>query len=267
MAYGFGLILGPALGGALGQITYAAPIYAAGIISLISVVFIYFMLPESLSKKNRVTTPLKIRDFNPFLSIGDMLQKPGIALILVVSMLFNFTFDGVTSTCGIFMIDKFSAQPWTIGFLFALSGIAIFIGQMVVAKHLKTTFGLKQSGMISLVGGAAAAAVTFFVPSFWMLFPLIFLLFLAVSPMFSVLTSIATSQVSAQEQGQLAGVFAAGNSLVAALGPLWAGLVYDHVMPGSPLWMGAILFILAGWILSRFNHHKKENAPQMVAEH
>ena len=65
IAYGFGFILGPALGGALGQISLQAPVYAAGIISLLSVGLVYFWLPESLSKENRVKAPLKLRDFNP----------------------------------------------------------------------------------------------------------------------------------------------------------------------------------------------------------
>jgi hypothetical protein len=34
-------------------------------------------------------------------------------------------------------------------------------------------------------------------------------------------------------------------------GPLWAGAIYDHVMVGSPYWMGAIILVLAGLMLLR----------------
>ena len=59
MAYGLGFIVGPAVGGVLGQISLNAPLFAAGVISLFSVALIYFTLPESLSKERRETKPLR----------------------------------------------------------------------------------------------------------------------------------------------------------------------------------------------------------------
>ncbi len=72
-----------------------------------------------------------------------------------------------------------------------------------------------------------------------------------VSFIFSALSTLAANRVTEGEQGHLAGVSAAVNGLVAALGPLWAGAVYDQVMPGSPLWMGAILLGLACFLVLR----------------
>ncbi len=39
------------------------------------------------------------------------------------------------------------------------------------------------------------------------------------------------------------------HSLVSLLGPLWAGAVYDSVMPGAPYWMGAGVYGLAALML------------------
>lgn len=41
------------------------------------------------------------------------------------------------------------------------------------------------------------------------------------------------------------------SSLMNIFGPLWAGAVYDHVMVGSPYWMGAIILVLTGLMLFR----------------
>jgi len=49
----------------------------------------------------------------------------------------------------------------------------------------------------------------------------------------------------------LMGVTTALSSLANIFGPLWAGLIYDHVMPGSPYWMGAIIYGAAALILAR----------------
>jgi len=249
MAYGMGFILGPALGGALGQVSLNAPIYAAGIVSLASVGLVYFMLPESLPVEKRETAPLKLRDFNPFISIGDMARKPGIALLLIVTALFNFSFDGMNSTLAIFVVDKFSVQPWQIGALFVISGVATTIMQATFVQRFMPIYGEKRMGIFSLSGNAIGALLIFLAPVMWMLYPIIFVQSLALSFIFSALSTLAANRVSDREQGQLAGVSAAVNGLVAALGPLWAGVVYDHVMPGAPLWMGAIILGVAGLLM------------------
>jgi predicted MFS family arabinose efflux permease len=47
------------------------------------------------------------------------------------------------------------------------------------------------------------------------------------------------------------GVTTGLGSLMNIFGPLWAGVVYDHVMVGAPYWMGAIILVLAGLMLRR----------------
>jgi MFS family permease len=260
MAYGMGFILGPALGGALGQVSLNAPIYAAGIVSLASVGLVYFLLPESLPVEKRETAPLKLRDFNPFISIGDMARKPGIALLLIITALFNFSFDGMNSTLAIFVVDKFSVQPWQIGALFVISGVATTIMQATFVQRFMPIYGEKRMGIFSLSGNAIGALLIFLAPVMWMLYPIIFVQSLALSFIFSALSTLAANRVSDQEQGQLAGVSAAVSGLVAALGPLWAGVVYDHVMPGAQLWMGAILLGVAGLLMMFVKNKTTENA-------
>lgn len=62
IAYGFGFILGPALGGMLGQWNLDAPAYVAGTIFLISSALVFFLLPESLPEERRVRSRLTLND-------------------------------------------------------------------------------------------------------------------------------------------------------------------------------------------------------------
>jgi DHA1 family tetracycline resistance protein-like MFS transporter len=62
---------------------------------------------------------------------------------------------------------------------------------------------------------------------------------------------MAANLVSENEQGQLAGVNVALGGLMAMLGPLWAGSVYDHVAPTAPYWMGTIILGFACLLLVR----------------
>jgi len=122
-------------------------------------------------------------------------------------------------------------------------------------------YGEKRLGMLSLAGDGVGALLVFAAPVFWLLYPIIFVENMVGSFIYAALSTLAANRVSEREQGQLAGVSAAVNGLVAALGPLWAGVVYDHVMPGAPLWMGAILFGLACLLLSRVRITARQGRP------
>jgi multidrug resistance protein len=251
MAYGLGFILGPALGGALGQVSPNAPVFAAGVISLASVGLIYFLLPESLPLEKRETVPLRLRDFNPFVSISAMARKPGVGLVLLVTVLFNLAFDGINSTTALFMVDKFAAQPWHIGALFVLIGVATAILQGTLVRSMLPKFGEKRMAIVSMLGEGVGAVLLFLAPDLWMLFPIGFAQTMVNSFIFAALATLAANRVSEREQGQLAGVSAAVNGLATALGPLWAGAAYDHVMVGAPLWIGAIILLVAAMVMSQ----------------
>ena len=250
MAYGLGFIIGPAVGGVLGQISLNAPLFAAGVISLISVALIYFILPESLPKERRETKPLRLNDLNPFTSIGYMLFKPGLGVLLLVYMLFNFAFDGSNSTIGVFVVQKFAAQPWAIGVLFVTVGIATAVVQAALVGRLVPRYGEKRMAMVSLIGQAVGGLLILIAPAFWMLYPIGFLSSGITGFIWSTLGTLTANRVAEHEQGQLAGVNAALAGLMSALGPLWAGVVYDNVMPGAPFWMGAIILGFACIVLA-----------------
>lgn len=269
MAFGLGFILGPAVGGALGQISIDAPMFAAGAISLASAVLIFFLLPESLPPERRETAALRVNDLNPFAAIGYMMHKPGLGVLLLVYALFNFAFDGVNSIAGVFIMRKFAAQPWQLGSFFVVAGIAIAVVQAALVGRLVPRFGEKRMAMTSLIGNALGGLLILVAPAFWMLYPIGFLQSAITGFIWSTLGTLAANCVSEREQGQLAGVNAALGGLMAMLGPLWAGVVYDHVMPGAPYWMGAIILAVAMLVLARVEAPASLSSPtaaQSLAE-
>jgi MFS family permease len=66
---------------------------------------------------------------------------------------------------------------------------------------------------------------------------------------FPTLGALMTNRVASREGGTLMGVTTALGSFMSILGPLWAGTVYDQVMPSAPYWIGAIVFALAACVL------------------
>jgi MFS transporter, DHA1 family, tetracycline resistance protein len=250
MAWGTGLILGPALGSVFGQISLEAPAYAAAAFSLLNVLLGLFVLPESLPKAERETAPLRARDLNPLAAISDMARKPGMGWLLLVMALFNFAFNGINSTGTLFLIQKFAAETWQVGTILMLGGVALALVQFVLVQRLVPRFGARLVAIASLAGQGVWAVAYFFAPVLWLIYPINMLANATSGFTFPTLTTLVTERVAHREVGLLMGVTTAIGSLMNIAGPLWAGAVYDGVMPGAPLWMGAFLFVLAALMLA-----------------
>lgn len=259
LAWGVGLVLGPALGAVLGQINLVAPAFTAAGLALASIALGFFWLPESLPPEKRESAPLRFADLNPLQAIRGMAIRPGLGVPLLVLCLFNFAFSGIGSTESLFMIQKFAAQPWQVGLRLALVGLIIALAQATVIPRVLSTYDTRRIAILAFATLAAGVLLAFLNP-FFILFFIITIFASAVSGfIFPTLTALTSNRVSHGEQGQLMGVTTALASLMNIFGPLWAGLVYDHVMPGAPYWMGAIVYALAALALLR-------PAPRLAAE-
>jgi MFS transporter, DHA1 family, tetracycline resistance protein len=251
MAWSLGLILGPAAGGIFGQLSLSTPAYAAAGLSFLNVILGIFLLPESLPPEKRQVAPLRLRDVNPILAISDMARKPGLGWLLLVTSLFNFAFNGINNTSAVFYIFKFSAQLWQISALTMLAGVTLALTNSFLVPKLVKKFGDRSVGGSSLVGQAFFNIVIFFTPIFWPISLLTVVTSGLSSFTFPTLTTLSADCVEHHEVGLLMGVSTGLGSLMNVFGPLWAGLIYDHVMPGSPFWMGAVILAIAGLMMIR----------------
>lgn len=249
MAWSVGLIVGPAVGGILGQFNLQAPAYVAAFLSFVNVVLGFFILRESLPRERRETARMQARDFNPIVAIFEMARKPGLGWLLLVTGLFNFAFNGINSTSTLFVIEKFSAQPWHLSLLLGLAGIAVGASTFVLVPRLVRRFGDTRVALASLFGQSLFDVLIFFIPVFWLIFPTNMMISAISAFTFPTLTTLCTDLVAHREVGLLMGVTTGLGSLMNIFGPLWAGAVYDQVMIGAPYWMGAILLVLAGIML------------------
>lgn len=266
VAWGLGLVLGPALGGIFGEISLEAPAFFAAALSMLNVLVGYFILPESLPVDQRDKTPLRASDFNPIVSIYEMARKPGLAWVLVVLGLFNFSFNGINSTSALFFIQKFNAQTSQISLLMVLSGIALAFVQLLLVRRLVPRFGEKPVAIASMLGQSIGNLLIFFAPLFWMVYPINLLISGISGFTFPTLTTLCTNRVQHREVGTLMGVTTAIGSLMGVAGPLFGGAVFDNVMPGAPYWMGSILFVLAAFMLTRLSAGKPPEPAQETVQ-
>jgi MFS transporter, DHA1 family, tetracycline resistance protein len=216
----------------------------------VNVLIGFLILPESLPKERREATPIRPGDFNPITTISEMARKPGLGWLLGVWCLFNFALNGIGSISSLFYIDKFDVQPWQVGSILVFGGAALAVVQFLLVQRLVSWFGDRVIAISSLVGQAICSLGIFLSPAFWLVYPINMINSAMSGFTFPTLTTLNTDRVTTREMGLLMGVTTALGSLMNIAGPLWAGLVYDRVMPGAPLWMGAFVYALAALMLT-----------------
>jgi len=212
---------------------------------------VFFFLPESLPREQRENRPIQINDLNPFISIRAMVQLPNLGQLFLTLCLFNFAFNGINSTQTLFLIEKFSAQPWQLGLLLVVAGITVAVVQAMLVQRFVSRYQEKPVGVGSLLGQAVSALAIFFAPISWLIYPLTVLNSALSTFTFPTIGALASNSVSRREQGILMGVTAALGSLMSILGPLCAGVIYDRIILGAPYCMGAAIFAFAALVLSQ----------------
>lgn len=244
IAWSLGLIVGPAAGAVLGELSLNAPAFASAGLVVVGTIVSFFVLPETLPKQHRNMDALRLRDFNPIHAILEMARKPGLAWLLLAYALFILAANGVNSTASIFYIAKFSADPAQVGSIMTVAGIALGFVQFLLVGRFVKRFGDKRVLMVSLLGQAVSYLGVFFVPLLWLVFPVNMLATAFSGFIFPTINTLCINYVEHREVGLLLGVITAIGSLMNIFGPLYGGLVFDYVMPGAPFWMATILYLL-----------------------
>ena len=166
-------------------------------------------------------------------------------MLLLAYCLFNFAFDGNNSISGVFVTRKFNAQPGQLSLLLVLIGVATAVVQAALVERAMKRFGEKRMTVVSLLSQAIGGVLIFVAPALWLVYPISFAQSALSGFIFSSLGTLIAGKVSEREQGTLAGVSAALAGLMSAMGPLFAGLMYDRVLPGASYLTGAAVLLVA----------------------
>lgn len=150
---GAGFIVGPAIGGFVSRFGSNVPAYLAAAITVFSLIWGYFFLPESLSPEQR-TTHIRLAELNLFKQLGKAFAIPQLRWLLAATFCFSLPSGIVQSSMAVLLIDSLGWNANVIGSLFLLIGVLDILMQGVLSARLLPLVGefkLMFAGFVCLV--------------------------------------------------------------------------------------------------------------------
>jgi DHA1 family tetracycline resistance protein-like MFS transporter len=255
-AFGLGFIIGPFLGGWLGQFGTRVPFIGAAILTLLNWLFGFFILPESLpADKRRKFNITKINPFNAFSSIA----KFPVILGLVASLIVIYIASHATqSTWSFFTIERFQWDEKQVGYSLAVVGILVSIVQGLLIRVINPKLGAERSVYVGILLYALGFFLFSFATEGWMMFA--FLIPYCLGGISGpALQGIMSSQVPDNQQGELQGALTSLISITSIVGPLLMTAIFAYFtkensiiyFPGAAFFLGGALTLLSGYLAHR----------------
>jgi MFS transporter, DHA1 family, tetracycline resistance protein len=254
--FGIGFMLGPVIGGVLGDIDVRLPFVVAGSLAVVNWCYGFFVLPESLTPDKR--RPFEWRRANPLAALRGLAALQGVGPLVAVLALSSLAQFMLHMVWVLYAKFKFGWGPGQVGWSLLVVGAVSVLGQGVLLKPLLKRFTPQRVAVI----GMASASLAYFgyglATEGWMVFVIIGLNVLGgVSS--AAMSSIVSNAASATNQGQTMGAVSSLSSLMAVLAPLiglellrWVShLPAGHVLIGLPFFTCAAVQ-LAAMLLAYF---------------
>jgi MFS transporter, DHA1 family, tetracycline resistance protein len=255
-AFGAGFIVGPAIGGLLGDFDPRLPFWVAAALSFANTLYGLLILPESLPPERR--SPFRWKSANPLGALQLLRSNPTLARLSVVNFIAQLAHVVLPSTFVLYATYRYGWDTKTVGLTLALVGICAMAVQGAGIGPIVKRFGERRTLLIGLGSGAAGFLIFGAAPSgplFWLGIPVMALWGVAGA----AIQALTTRLVAPDQQGQLQGATSSVQSVSQLLGPFLFTLTFAYFigaqaplqLPGAPFLLAAALLSLALLIAAR----------------
>ncbi len=261
-AFGLGFIIGPVIGGVLGQYGSRVPFYAASVLCLINFLYGWFVLPESLEKENR--RPFNWKRANPVGSLLQLRRYPQILGLIAALVFVYIAGHAVQTNWTFYTMYKFNWTETLVGISLGVSGFMAALVQGYLIRFIQPKIGNEKSIFYGLTLYALGMILFAFASESWMMFA--FLIPYGLGGIAGpALQSVISAEVPRNEQGELQGALASLVSLTAIVGPpLMTNIFYyfthdeaPFIFPGAPFFLGFLLMAISAVIVYFVFKNKK----------
>jgi MFS transporter, DHA1 family, tetracycline resistance protein len=222
-AFGVGFVVGPALGGLLGELGDRAPFYASAAMSALNFLYGLTVFPETLPPERR--RAFDWRRANPLGALASARALPGMLGVALVLTLWQIASLVYPLTWSFYAIAQLGWSPLMIGGSLAVVGIVIALSQTLLTGPAVKRFGERDAatiGLLAAIGGFIAYA---FVQNSWQAFAVMG--FIAVQSLVQPsLMAMMSKRATPQTQGEVQGIAA----MALGVGSIVAPLLLTRVM-------------------------------------
>src|SRR6516164_3437664 len=231
--FGAGFVLGPVIGGVLGNIWLRDPFFAAAAQHGPNLAIALFVLPESHRPARK---PIDWQALNPLVPLGWALTFRALVPLLTVFLLVSLVGQTYSTVWVLFVEDRFDWSATEVGISLGLFGALVTLAQAFAVGPVTRRLGERGTLLLGIACEAVTLVMLAFAHADWVAFAAIPLLAFGGIGL-PALRSLQTKAVDRERQGELQGVTASLASLAAILGPLVFSWIYALSRPG---WNGFV---------------------------
>ena len=240
--FGVGFMIGPILGGFLGDIWVRAPFLAAAALNFANFALTYLLVPETRKASSDVKALPKLSLLGP---IKPLIAFRAIWGLIFVIVIFSFVGEVAGTIWVLYAEDKFHWTGPMIGLSLTCFGVFHAATQGVLVGPLGKWLGPRGSLLLSMACDGGAYLVMALAGQGWMAF--------AIMPLFAlggtggpILQSLLSGHVDDNSQGALMGLVASLQSFVSIFAPLSISLLYfatRSTFPGLVWVLAAVMYL------------------------
>lgn len=246
-AFGVGFVLGPALGGLLGQVNVHLPFWVAAALSLTNALYGLFVLPESLPPERRKAFQWK--SANPVGAVRFLRSNPEALALASVHFLSNFAHIALPNVYVLYAGYRFGWDERMVGLTMACSGVCMLVVQGALVRPVVKRLGERRALLLGLMFGALGFAIYGLAPTG----PVMVCLGFPVMALWGLtgpaVQGLMSRRVHPSEQGQLQGALSSLVGIGGMVGPSVYTQVFAHAidpqggwhLPGAPFLLSTLL--------------------------
>lgn len=249
-AFGLGFVIGPVIGGLVGEFGARMPFYAAAALTFANFLLGYFALPESLPPERR--RPFRLTRGNPFGVALQMLKYPAVAWMMGAYFIYSIAHYVYPAVWSYFTKARFDWSPADIGLSLAVVGIGFAFVQGFLIRKILPRFGEVKTALAGFFFDVLTLFAISFVTQGWMVY--LFIPFTALSALVTpAMQGLMSNRIPDDAQGELQGAISSMSSLAFVINPILMTQLFFHYtsddasvyFPGAPFLAAAAFSALA----------------------
>jgi MFS transporter, DHA1 family, tetracycline resistance protein len=251
-AIGTGFTLGQPIGGLLAgadaaSANFVAPAVVSAGTSLLAILIVRFVLPESHTAAHRAQHPDEPRRG----ALRLLRERVPLALLCAATLAVTYAQSILESIFAIWALHRFGFGPRTVGFM--LFGVALpaLVMQGGVVRVAAPRLGEGRLGALGALGYAAGLILLASAATPRQAVAGLILCGLGLGAYNPSASALASRQSHGHDRGAVMGAYVASGSLARVLGPFTSGALYAGWGTAVPFWVGACVTLPAAWLLRR----------------